>query len=326
MYWADGSVCGLQNIKGSHLTCPEHSRESISKEQELNHMFLKRKKIEREILGINERNLSYVYKYNSKEFFELADDKVKCKEVLESKNIACPKTLGVISKMGEIESVWAELQVCDKLVIKPAMGAGGNGIIILRKNDKGQWYSPDGILTAEEIHSHLSCIIMGMFSKSHSDKVLIEEFIESHDFFSNIFPKGVPDIRIILVNDQIVMGMLRLPTKKSGGKANLHQGGLGVGLDLESGQMLQAYDGSTYHNVHPDTGSPIYQKHLPYWERIKEISLQTSIAFPLNYLGVDLILDKKRGPMVMEINVRPGLAIQLANKKGLKSALINTKN
>ncbi len=289
-------------------------------------MFLKRKKIEREILGINERNLSYVYKYNSKEFFELADDKVKCKEVLESKNIACPKTLGVISKMGEIESVWAELQVCDKLVIKPAMGAGGNGIIILRKNDKGHWYSPDGILTAEEIHSHLSCIIMGMFSKSHSDKVLIEEFIESHDFFSSIFPKGVPDIRIILVNDQIVMGMLRLPTKKSGGKANLHQGGLGVGLDLESGQMLQAYDGSTYHNVHPDTGSQIYQKHLPYWERIKEISLQTSKAFPLNYLGVDLILDKDRGPMVMEINVRPGLAIQLANKKGLKSSLINTKN
>ncbi len=119
------------------------------------------------------------------------------------------------------------------------------------------------------------------------------------------------------------MGMLRVPTEKSDGKANLHQGGLGIGIDMENGLLTHAYDGQQYHETHPDNNNKILGKKVPFWERLVELSIQTSMAFPLDYLGIDIVLDKTFGPMIMEINVRPGLGIQLANRKGLKEALEN---
>ncbi len=37
----------------------------------------------------------------------------------------------------------------------------------------------------------------------------------------------------------------------------------------------------------------------------------------LVYQGVDIVLDKDKGPMILELNARPGLNIQLANQSGL---------
>ena len=52
--------------------------------------------------------------------------------------------------------------------------------------------------------------------------------------------EGVPDIRIVVFNGYPVMAMLRLATHASDGKANLHQGAVGVGLALDSGRCLNA--------------------------------------------------------------------------------------
>jgi glutathione synthase/RimK-type ligase-like ATP-grasp enzyme len=37
----------------------------------------------------------------------------------------------------------------------------------------------------------------------------------------------------------------------------------------------------------------------------------------LGYLGVDMVIDQERGPLLLELNARPGLQIQVANQKGL---------
>ena len=42
---------------------------------------------------------------------------------------------------------------------------------------------------------------------------------------------------------------------------------------------------------------------------------------PLGYLGVDIVLDRELGPMMLELNARPGLAIQIANNQGLAPIL-----
>jgi len=120
--------------------------------------------------------------------------------------------------------------------------------------------------------------------------------------------------------------MLRVPTKKSNGKANLHQGGLGIGIDMTNGTLKKAYDGKTYHTHHPDNQQVIQGKKIPMWDTLLDLSIQTSKAFPLEYLGIDIVLDQIYGPMIMEINVRPGLGIQLANQQGLKSILSNVKS
>ena len=279
------------------------------------------KQIGSSIMGINERNLNYVYKLNPRKYFDLADDKIKCKEVLQENSLACPRTYASISRIGDIQMIWQLVSSNKIMAIKPARGAGGNGILILIKSEDGSWRSHKGPISESEIFVHMSQIIMGMFSMSDKDKVLIEEYVESHDFFREIFPEGVPDIRVIMVSNKPVMAMLRLPTLKSGGKANLHQGGLGIGIDISNGKLMEAYDGEKYHLQHPDSEKKIAGMTLPMWPRLLELSRKTSLAFPLDYLGIDLVLDKNKGPLIMEINVRPGLAIQLANKKGLKEVL-----
>ena len=41
----------------------------------------------------------------------------------------------------------------------------------------------------------------------------------------------------------------------------------------------------------------------------------------LGYQGVDLVLDKDKGPLILELNARPGLNIQIANRAGLLTRL-----
>jgi predicted ATP-grasp superfamily ATP-dependent carboligase len=41
----------------------------------------------------------------------------------------------------------------------------------------------------------------------------------------------------------------------------------------------------------------------------------------LGYLGVDIVLDRDKGPMLLELNARPGISIQNANRFGLRDRL-----
>ena len=291
------------------------------------HNLFKPRPVRAVALGINERNLRYVYAKNDRKAFPFADDKILCKEKLQLEGIACAATYAVIERIGDIPRIWQQLDQYQSLAVKPAKGAGGGGIMILKKNDAGQWCSGGRVISDDQIFSHLARLLMGMFSFGSRDRVLIEECIIPHSFFHEIYPTGVPDFRVILLEQQAVMGMLRLPTARSNGKANLHQGGLGIGVNMEKGTLTSAYDGRTYHELHPDSQQTILGKQIPYWQEILSLSVQTAQAFPeLGYLGVDIVIDQRIGPLIMEINVRPGLGIQLANRAGLKQPLaaVNT--
>lgn len=283
-------------------------------------MFEKIKKIKNQFVGINERNIGFVFPNNPRKYYKLADDKVKAKQILEENNIPCATTYAVVKNIGDIPSVWQKLQKYDKLAIKPANGSGGEGIKILFKNNRG-WFASGEQISDEEVFLFMANIIMGFYSLGSSDRVLVEECIIPHDCFHSIYPKGVADLRIILYNEQLVMGMLRVPTDQSDGKANLHQGGMGIGIDLENGKMLDGYTNNVYYQDHPDSGAPIKGTQVPFWEDILELSLLTAQKFPLKYLGVDIVIDKNKGPLIMEVNVRPGLGIQMVNRRGLKSIL-----
>lgn len=50
---------------------------------------------------------------------------------------------------------------------------------------------------------------------------------------------------------------------------------------------------------------------------MKEAAARCDEAPGLNYLGVDVVLDEERGPLVMEVNARPGLEIQNVSGFGL---------
>lgn len=287
-------------------------------------MISKIKHIRQAFLGINQRNIDFIYPNNARQHYRLADDKVLSKALLQKNGIRTPTTYGLIKSIGQIEAVWKQVQHHEKLVIKPASGRGGSGILILSQRE-GRWFSGGKEIGLDIIFSHIANTAFGLYSFADEDQVIIEQCIIPHAFFAEIYPAGVPDIRIITLHHKAVMAMLRLPTAQSNGKANLHQGGLGVGIDMENGTLLHAYDGKRYLLEHPDSGSAILGRVLPHWKAIKEMAIATAKAFPLKYLGVDLVIDQELGPEVIEVNVRPGLGIQMANRKGLKDVL-NTQN
>ena len=145
--------------------------------------------------------------------------------------------------------------------------------------------------------------------------------LQPDDLLGRLSEGGIPDVRVLVARDQPVMAMLRIPTRRSGGKANLHQGALGLGVDLATGRTVGAILGTTSIDVHPDSRLPLAGIQVPHWERILELSRLSSSAVELDYVGVDVIVDRERGPLVIELNARPGLNIQLANGVGLRAVL-----
>lgn len=274
------------------------------------------------LVGINQRNLGLVYPYNPRKHFPLANDKVLSKSILEKNDIPTPRTYAVISGLWEINEQLEEINNNKEIVIKPANGSGGGGILILFKHEDGNWYNhADELYTREKLAHHIAKIIYGVYSIGDKDQAIIEYCIKPHKFLTSIYNKGIPDFRVIVFNNIPITAMLRVPTDKSDGKANLHQGAMGIGVDLEKGILMQGFYKNKYLNTHPDSGFKFVGTTIPNWQETIDISIETSKLFPLMYLGIDIIFDKNRGPMVIEVNARPGLQIQNINKTGLKTTL-----
>jgi len=263
-----------------------------------------------------------IYPNNPREAYYLADDKAESKKLLEKYVIPVPATFAIIEHSWDIDGTLKKINDLDEFVLKPANGSGGNGILILqRSGDKG-WVTPSGkIYNNAMVRMHIASIIYGAFAHDHADKCIVEQKIASHNLFKQIYPEGVPDIRVILYRDKVLMAMLRVPTRISGGKANLHQGAMGIGINLEKGLLTQGVYRNQITTLHPDSGVKFEGMEIPYWKEILSVSHATAKIVPLKYLGVDIIVDQKNGPLVIEINVRPGLQIQNANMTGLLKQL-----
>src|SRR5205809_6197047 len=145
------------------------------------------------------------------------------------------------------------------------------------------------------------------------DTAILQQRILLHPAFEAISYKGIPDVRVVLYRNEPAMAMLRLPTKASNGRANLHQGGIGTGVDLASGLTHHAVLRNRACELHPDTGVPVVGMRVPYWRECLEMSRRAAEAVGLGYVGIDIIIDADEGPMLLEANARPGLAIQIAN-------------
>lgn len=270
------------------------------------------------ILSINQRNTDFVLRYNPRKFFPLVDDKLKTKKLALQAGIAVPPLYDIIETEQQIKTIDTLLSPYDDFVIKPARGSGGDGILVFKDKVYGRYRQINGRLTTtQELSYHLSCLLSGAYSLGgSSDYAIIEKRVVVDPVFAEVSYEGIPDIRIISLLGYPAMAMVRLPTRLSGGKANLHQGAIGVGIDLGSGKTL----GGVFHNdiidYHPDTLNPIIGIEVPYWNQILEIASSCYELTGLGYLGVDIVLDKDQGPLMLELNARPGLNIQIANREG----------
>lgn len=273
----------------------------------------------RGIMGINRRNADYVLKYNKRHLYPIVDDKIITKERAIAAGINVPELYGIIETEKEISTFREILKDRTDFVIKPAQGAGGDGIMVIADRFEGNYKSVSGkMISEEDIEHHLSSILTGLYSLGgHRDRVLIEYRVTPDPIFKSISFEGVPDIRIIVLKGYPVMAMLRLPTRQSNGKANLHQGAIGVGVDLATGSTLKGTWLNNKISKHPDTNNAVDGVQLPNWDGFMKLAAGCYELCGLGYIGVDMVLDIEKGPLILELNARPGLNIQIANDCGL---------
>ncbi len=280
------------------------------------------------ILGINQRNSDYVMRYNPRHLYPLVDDKLTTKKLALDAGIEVPPLYSIITINHQINSLETLLAEHEEVVIKPANGSGGNGILVL-DGKVGKLYKTAGgnLISLSSAKHYVSNILSGMYSLGgHSDKAFLEYRVKPDPVFDSISFKGVPDIRIIVFKGIPVTAMIRLPTSKSDGKANLHQGAIGVGISLATGKTTYAVNGNQMTTTHPDTGHLIHGLEIPQWDKILGIAIKCADTVGLGYLGVDMVLDHELGPLMLELNARPGLNVQLANQQGLKKILKKIEN
>ncbi|MFP6817122.1 MAG: alpha-L-glutamate ligase-like protein [Pseudomonadales bacterium] len=273
----------------------------------------------RGVLGMNRRNMAYIGRYNPRTRFPLVDDKLKTKIIADEAGIGVPELLHVVRTQHEIEEIDARLQPLSEFVIKPAQGSGGKGILVIESRHDDEFVRNNHERIAlNAIKRHLSNIISGLHSLGgRYDVAIVESLVKVDELFGNVSHEGVPDIRLIVFQGYPVMGMLRLATTASDGKANLHQGAVGVGLDIGTGQSIAAVQNERIIRTHPDTGADLTLLAVPDWRQLLILAAQCFEVTHLGYLGADIVIDRIRGPLLLELNARPGLSIQIANDAGL---------
>ena len=276
-----------------------------------------------DIMGINRRNLDLIRSRNPRASFPLVDDKIRTKELLAGVGVPCPRTLRIVDNFLAVDRAISALAREPSFVVKPARGRGGGGVLLVRRLDDGSWATPSGRPVAlDDLRKHFGDILFGVYSfGAMDDRALVEKRIEPHDMFVAMYANGIPDIRVILLDERPVMSMLRVPTDASNGKANLHQGGIGVQVDLATGVTGNATFRGRPVLRHPDSGVATGGQQIPFWDLVVEYSILAARAVPLKYVGVDVVIDRADGPLVLEVNARPGLQIQVINGAGLRTVV-----
>lgn len=277
------------------------------------------------VLGMNARNYYIIGKHNKRSLYPLVDDKVQTKTLADEININTPHKIGVIEHQYEVKDLLSIVSGHSEFVIKPAHGSQGKGVLVIKNFADNVFTTASGKqLCFNEVYQHVSNILSGLYSLGGQyDTALIEELVHFSDAFQNFSYQGIPDVRVIVYKGYPVMSMMRLATKESEGRANLHQGAVGVGLDMRTGHANNAVSHNMPIAIHPDTGADLMTLQVPMWREHLMIGALAYEMTGLGYLGADIVLDKFRGPMMLELNARPGLAIQIANCRGLKEVIKN---
>ena len=279
-----------------------------------------------QLLGINSRNRDYVSLRNPKAALRMATDKLATKQRLHEYNVPAPETYLEVSHQQDIEETVKQMQDLGSFVVKPNRGSKGKGIAVISEGSASGFTTVSGKeVTTQEMRLLLSEIIQGQHSQSgEADVAFLERVVIQPECLDRIAPYGLADIRLIVVEGTLECAMLRLPTIGSGGKANLHQGAVAGAIDLDSGKIVSAARRGVVIEMHPDSGERICGYQIPHWPAIKAMAERCYEAINLGFMGVDISLDRTRGPLVLEVNGRPGLEIQNVMQRGLVAAGVPT--
>jgi alpha-L-glutamate ligase-like protein len=275
------------------------------------------------VVGINRRNAELIYPHNARRNYRFGDDKLLAKAHLQAAGVPVPATLAVCDGLYAVDRTIDVLVARDTFVVKPSRASGGAGILALTGRDaSGAWLTAGGTrVDRDRLRKHLADIVFGAFGNELEDVAYAEICIQAHPSLQAMWSEGLADVRVLTLKGLPFMAMLRIPTRGSDGRANLHQGGIGAAIDLGTGRITRALCRGQLVDTHPDSGSPLVGGQIPNWPEVLHAASRAALAVPLGYLGVDLVIDHAGRPLVLEINVRPGIEIQNVHGRSIEDAL-----
>lgn len=263
------------------------------------------------VMGMNRRNIEMVMPKNQRKDFPLANHKLLTKTTLADAGIPVAPTIATFETFYEIGEFDSKIGSRDDFVVKPSRGSGGNGILVISHKQDDFFQTAGGrLLTKDNLVRHIADIIFGVYSFDKADAAIVEPKLQPDSFFASLFPYGLSDVRLVLIDDVLSVCMIRVPTEESEGRANLHQGAIGIAVDNRTGVTYRAWHKRQAITRHPESGMRLLGQTVPNWSAIKETARRTAKALPLKFLGVDMVVDKNMGPLVLEVNARPGIEIQ----------------
>jgi alpha-L-glutamate ligase-like protein len=276
----------------------------------------------RSVLGMNARN-HHIDLVNDRPSVSLVNDKVATKLLLAAAGLPVPPTIAVLETRRDLASLSGD-GLPDAWALKPNHGRGGCGILLAGSRDGLGWRDLGGRrLSLRDVVDHARQVLHGEYSPAgrSDDSALVEPLLRTSEDLARVVGRGMPDLRVICRDSVPIAAMLRLPTVASGGRANLHQGGIGAAVDLASGRVTSARWRRRDCLRHPDTGQPLGGLQVPAWRQVLETAAACADATGLRYLGADIVFDRTHGPLVLEVNARPGLEIQNVQGRGIAPEL-----
>lgn len=273
------------------------------------------------VLGMNRRN-AHIARVNERDALRVVDDKLETKVRLRSVGVPVSPTLAHVTSPRDARDLLAD-GLTSRWACKPNRSRRGLGILLAGgRHPRGGWRSLGGDqISRGDVLRHLRRILDGEFSRGGSDTAVFEPLLVPHPAIASLAPAGLPDVRVICDGSHPVAAMLRLPTERSDGRANLHAGGVGAAVDVDTGRIVSALVDRSPVEHHPDTGRRLVGVTVPHWDEVLAASRRCSAATGLDYVGADVVIDDLRGPLVLEVNGRPGLEIQNVLGRGLRAAL-----
>ncbi len=303
------------------------------------------------ILWNNARNLLYIKKFNDKKSIRLANNKIKTKSFLSARWIPFAKTYATIKDRKELFDIDFSNLPNKEFVIKPNKWSKGKWIYITKylwtveRNEK--WEVRNIFDKAKIYVNKIADKIQNLPNLPHYyeiwwkmvddntfrryildnldgknsmtiwwDKVIVEEKIRAGEWFDKFCKHWLADIRVIVFNLVPVSAMVRMPTHKSEGKANLAKWWIWLGIEIWTWEIKTMFENQKIYKwkFKPEF-KELKNQRLPYWDDILFLSSKIQYFVNLWYLALDWVITDD-GPKLLEINARAGLEVQ--NISGIK--------
>ena len=248
-------------------------------------------------------------KVQPNEYRILFNDKAVCERLCREIGVRMPHTYGIISSEQNFKEKiisWFQNFESDSFIVKPILGRAGLGIVLAKRIDNNIIIQSQKGLTP--LHDF-----------DLMENVIVQEVLLQDSRMSAFSSSSVNTIRVITMftkNESIIVvsAMMRCGVGESY-VDNVSSGGIAVGVDCETGKLKKyAYDFNGNRYVEHPTSKVIFEDFIiPEWERILDTAVKIQKSFPFYcMLGMDIALQQKGKPVLIEVNGSPDLAVQEA--------------